>query len=69
MLKKEFQLIKKSFKKIGTCLACSKSSFKSVQWYEWYSLIDGKLLLDQICKDCAKRELGSKNRKGWEKYL
>tara|TARA_E500000331_G_scaffold356841_1_gene416457 strand:+ start:2213 stop:2338 length:126 start_codon:yes stop_codon:yes gene_type:complete len=39
------------------------------QWYRWYSLFDGRLLLDQICKDCAKRELGTKNKKDWDKYL
>ena len=69
MSEKGYQQIKKGHKKIGTCLACAKGTMKSVQWYEWYSLFNGELLLDQICKECAKRELGSKNKKAWDKYL
>tara|TARA_Y100001963_G_scaffold63728_1_gene88750 strand:+ start:5798 stop:6007 length:210 start_codon:yes stop_codon:yes gene_type:complete len=69
MQRKKFQLIKKSHKKIGTCLSCAKGTLKSVQWYAWYSPYNGELLLDQICKECAKREIGSKNKKGWERYL
>ncbi|MBA95814.1 MAG: hypothetical protein CMP21_08880 [Rickettsiales bacterium] len=61
--------IKKINKDTGVCLCCGDVSIRVVQWYEWYSIFDGRLLLEKICKKCAKRELGSKNKKAWEKYL
>ena len=61
--------IVKSHSGFGNCKACGKGKINMQQWYRWYSLFDGRLLLDQICKDCAKRELGTKNKKGWDEYL
>ena len=60
---------KKLNKDSGVCLCCGKSFIGKVNWYKWFSPHSGKLLLDKICKDCAKRELGSRNKKGWDKYL
>ena len=56
-------------KSSGTCHCCDKMFIGQVNWYKWYSLVSGKLLLEKICKACAKRELGSSNKKDWDKYL
>ena len=60
--------IEKIGKQEGKCKSCDAYSLNSM-WYKWYSLFDGRLLLDMICKKCAKRELGSKNKKEHERLL
>ena len=60
---------KRKLKSSGTCHCCDKMYVGQVNWYKWYSIFNGKLLLEKICKACAKRELGSKNKKGWDKHL
>ena len=40
-----------------------------VNWDKWLSIMSGEVLLEKICKACAKRELGSKNKIDWVKYL
>tara|TARA_R100000808_G_C2076829_1_gene102202 strand:- start:397 stop:588 length:192 start_codon:yes stop_codon:yes gene_type:complete len=62
-------IIKKGIKGSGLCLCCGNVSYKNVQWYEWYSPFNNKLLLEKICKSCAKRELGTKNKKRWDECL
>ena len=63
------EIIKKANKETGLCLCCGDMSYKVVQFYKWYSIYSGDLLLEKICKKCAKRELGTKNKKAWEEYL
>jgi len=60
--------IVKDKKITGECECCGdyKMNFQS---YKWYSLFDGKLLFNHICKKCAKRELGSKNIKAHKELL
>ena len=59
-------IIKKTNKGTGVCLSCRKLNVSIVQWYNPYT---DKILLEKICKSCAKRELGSKNKKGWDECL
>ncbi len=60
--------IEKSVKATGKCKCCETYKMNS-QWYKWYSMFDGRLLLDMICKKCAKRELGNKNKQAHKKLL
>ena len=50
------------------CKMCGKMSFKG-NAYEWtspaYHLT--KTIMEPICAKCARRELGTKNKKGWDK--
>ena len=60
---------KRLSKSSGTCHCCNKMFIGQVNWYKWLSIMSGEVLLEKICKACAKRELGSKNKKDWDKYL
>ena len=62
-------VIEKANKGTGLCLCCGDMSFRVVQWYRWNSILSGEMLLEKICKKCAKRELGTKNKKDWDRYL
>ena len=47
------------------CGMCYDHWTKQVDVYQWDPLvIPGPSL--NICKKCARREIGSKNKKGWE---
>ena len=61
-------IIAKGEKTTATCKCCDDYKMNA-QFYKWYSPFDGNLLYDRICRKCAKRELGSKNKKAHEKLL
>ena len=62
------ELVQKGKKITGKCECCGdyKMNFQS---YKWYSAFDGRLLCEHICKKCATRELGSKNKKAHRRLL
>ena len=62
------KIIVKGIKKTGKCECCGDYKM-NFQTYKWYSLFDSELLLEHICKKCAKRELGSKNKKAHKELL
>ena len=62
------KIIVKGIKKTGKCECCGDYKMNS-QTYKWYSLFDSKLLHEHICLKCAKRELGSKNKKAHKELL
>ena len=53
---------KKVFK-CGTCSEVAKEHYKAVPTIP--ALVEWKELA--ICRKCARRELGSKNKKGWDR--
>ena len=62
------KIIVKGIKKTGRCECCGDYKM-NFQTYKWYSLFDSKLLCEYICLKCAKRELGSKNKKAHKEML
>ena len=62
------KIIVKGIKKTGKCECCGDYKM-NFQTYKWYSLFDSKLLCEHICSKCAKRELGSKNKKAHKEIL
>jgi hypothetical protein len=62
------KLIEKGLKTTGKCKCCGDYKMNS-QFYKWYSIFDGHLIYDMICKRCARRELGSKNLKKHKEIL
>ena len=60
--------IVKGKKITGKCECCGTYKM-NFQTYKWYSLFDSRLLLEHICLKCAKRELGSKNKKAHKEIL
>ena len=54
--------IEKRYKGAGRCMACDKP-YTRTTWFAWYSLFDGELISENICKKCANREVG---RKHWK---
>ena len=60
--------IVKGKKITGKCECCGTYKM-NFQTYKWYSLFDNRLLLEHICKKCAKRELGNKNKKAHKEIL
>ena len=62
------KIIVKGIKKTGKCECCGDYKL-NFQTYKWYSLFDSKLLCEHICLKCAKRELGSKNKKAHREML
>ena len=55
-------VIKRIFKELEKCGACGSYPSKPTFMYDWYSLYDGGYN-DKICKKCAIREIGPKNKK------
>ena len=62
------KVIIKGKKITGKCECCGDNKM-NFQTYKWYSLFDSKLLCEHICLKCAKRELGSKNKKAHKELL
>jgi len=55
-------VIKRHFKEHQKCGACGKYPNTPQIMYDWYSLIDWGYNA-KICKKCAVREIGPKNKK------
>jgi hypothetical protein len=55
-------VIKRIFKELEKCGACGSYPSKPTFMYDWYSLYDGGYN-DKICKKCAIREIGPKNKR------
>ena len=61
-------IVKRTFKELIKCEACGSYPDRPVQMYDWYSLFDGSYNA-RICRKCAIREIGPKNKKAQEKIL